>query len=76
MTTKLAISLPDELAQHARDMVRDGQAASVSAAIAQALARHRETETMESFLAEMLEASGGPASTEELAEVGRVLGLE
>ena len=36
MTTKLAVSLPDELAEQARQAVREGRAASVSAYIADA----------------------------------------
>jgi Arc/MetJ-type ribon-helix-helix transcriptional regulator len=38
MTTKIAVSLPDELVEAARAAVRDGRAASVSAYVADAMA--------------------------------------
>lgn len=75
VTAKIAVSLPDELLEHARQMVRDGEAASISGAVAHALARHRETETMEDFLDELLAATGGPATALEIAEARRDLGL-
>lgn len=71
MTTKLAVSLPDDLAEHARRMVRSGQAATVSGAVAAALEQHRDQESAQAFLAELLEASGGPATAEELASAAR-----
>lgn len=71
MTTKLAVSLPDDLAEHARRMVRSGQAATVSGAVAAALERHRDQESAQAFLAELMEASGGPATADELASAAR-----
>jgi len=76
MTVKIAVSLPDDLLEHARRMVRDGEATSVSGAVAHALRRHRDTETAEEFLDDLLALSGGPATEEELAAAGRDLGLE
>lgn len=60
MTTKLAISLPDDLVAAARQAVSDGRAASVSAYIAEALADHVRNEELTELLAEMAADAGSP----------------
>jgi Arc/MetJ-type ribon-helix-helix transcriptional regulator len=62
MTTKIAISLPDELAETARDAVREGRAPSVSAYIAAALAERHDYEDLAKLLAEMAAETGSPSS--------------
>jgi Arc/MetJ-type ribon-helix-helix transcriptional regulator len=63
MTTKLAISLPDELAEQVRAAVRAGRAPSVSAYIASAIEALRDAPTLDQVLAEM-EAEFGPIPAE------------
>jgi Arc/MetJ-type ribon-helix-helix transcriptional regulator len=66
MTVKLAISLPDELAEAARRAVRLGKAPSVSAYIAEAIDAYRSAPTAEEFFAEV-DAQYGPPSVEDVA---------
>lgn len=75
MTVKIAVSLPDELVDHARRMVAVGRATSVSGAVAVALARDAQQETFAEFAGEMLTESGGPLTEQERAAARRALGL-
>lgn len=50
MTTKLTISVPDELAAQARAAVRDGRANSVSGYIVAALEHYRDAATLDEWL--------------------------
>ncbi len=71
---KITVSLPEELVSKARRAVEVGQAASVSAYVAEAL-RHQRI-SREEFLADLhesLEQSGGPPTPEEQAWVEKVL---
>jgi Arc/MetJ-type ribon-helix-helix transcriptional regulator len=74
MTTKIAVSLPDDLVEATRAAVRDGRAASVSALVAQALRSHLRINSLQSFLDD-LDAELGPPSPEDLAWADSVLGL-
>lgn len=74
MTTKIAISLPDELVDDAREAVRAGRAASVSAYIANALVARKREHTLESLVAD-LKAEFGEPSPEDDAWAAEVLGL-
>lgn len=74
MTTKLAISLPDEQVEEARRAVAEGRAASVSAYISTALSRIRGMKTWSRPLAEM-DAEYGEPTAERYAWAERVLGL-
>ena len=67
MTMKIAVSLPNELVEHARREVREGRARSVSAYVADAIAERSERESLEDLLDEMLAASGGPMTDAERA---------
>lgn len=75
MTTKIAVSLPDHLVVAARAAVRDGRAASVSAFVAEALARHIRGGDLTSML-DGLDAEFGTPSPEDLAWADTVLGLQ
>jgi Arc/MetJ-type ribon-helix-helix transcriptional regulator len=75
MTTKLAVSLPDELAEQARRAVREGRAPSVSAYIADAMAQSARTRSISRLVADMRAEDGKP-SEEDYAWARRVLGAE
>lgn len=59
MTMKIAVSLPDDLVEAARRAVARGEAASVSAYVADALAAHQARLTLSDLLDE-LELEHGP----------------
>jgi len=73
MTRKIAVSLPDELVEHARRAVTEGRAASVSAYVAAALAERQRTEGLAALLDEMLGETGGPMSPAERRRADRLL---
>jgi Arc/MetJ-type ribon-helix-helix transcriptional regulator len=73
MTRKIAISLPDELVEHARQAVASGRAASVSGYVAAALEERRQTEDLAAMLDEMLAESGGPMTGAERQRADRQL---
>lgn len=75
MTTKIAISLPDEQVAAARQAVAEGRAPSVSAYIAKALADQGEYADLSGLLADMAAEQGTP-SDEDRAWARRALGLE
>ena len=75
MTTKIAVSLPDELVAAARRAVQEGRAASVSAYVATAMARQVREDDMAALLAEMRAEHGAP-SEDDYAWADRVLGVE
>jgi Arc/MetJ-type ribon-helix-helix transcriptional regulator len=62
---KIAISLPPETLSTAKKAVRDGHAPSMSALVAEALDRMAERESLEAFVRDLHDASGGPATTAE-----------
>lgn len=72
---KIAIALPEEQVAAARRAVAEGRAASVSAFIAQALARRNADEEMAETIAGIYEESGHPTEEDRLW-ARRVLGLE
>lgn len=74
MTTKIAISLPDELAEQAKQAVAEGRAASVSAYIAALLEQRAADEKWVQMLAEM-DAEYGEPTAEHYAWAERVLGI-
>jgi Arc/MetJ-type ribon-helix-helix transcriptional regulator len=73
MTTKIAISLPDELVERARQAVQSGEAPSVSAYVAQAMAERAHREDLATVLSEMLAESGGPMTKAERTAADRLL---
>jgi Arc/MetJ-type ribon-helix-helix transcriptional regulator len=64
MTTKIAISLPDELVVSARRAVDEGRAASVSAYIAAAIEAFEVQEDLSGLLSDMAAAGGTPAAAD------------
>jgi Arc/MetJ-type ribon-helix-helix transcriptional regulator len=66
MTTKIAVSLPDELVAAARQAVADGRAASVSAFVAEAISAQRRYDDLAQLLAEMA-GDAGPPTAEDRA---------
>lgn len=73
MTTKIAVSLPDELVAQARAAVQEGRAASVSAYVAEALAdRYRRRSLVQ--LLDDLDAELGPTGADDVAWAARALG--
>lgn len=74
MTTKIAISLPDDLVDHARRAVEAGHATSMSAYIAGAIGDRVRNDELTTLLDEMLAETGGPMTDEERAEADRLLG--
>ncbi len=64
MTTKIAVSLPDELVVAARRAVADGQAASVSAFIAGAIEQQDRYSDLAELLAEMAAQAGSPTDAD------------
>ncbi|MHB1613360.1 MAG: toxin-antitoxin system antitoxin subunit [Actinomycetes bacterium] len=73
MTTKIAVSLPDELVQAARQAVADGRATSVSAFVAAAMANRERTESLAALVADIIAEDGEPSS-EDYAWADRALG--
>ena len=56
---KIAVSLPEELVDQAREAVRTGRAASVSAYVTAALEEKARLDDLATLLDEMLAESGG-----------------
>ena len=75
MTTKIAISLPDEQVVAARRAVAEGRAASVSAYVSQALGAQSGYDDVAALLAEMA-AQAGPPTDADRAWARQALGLE
>lgn len=75
MTTKLAISLPDELVAAARLAVERGESPSVSAYVAETIRRHGQHGDLAALLADMA-AETGPPSPEDRAWARAALGLD
>jgi Arc/MetJ-type ribon-helix-helix transcriptional regulator len=73
MTTKIAVSLPDELVAAARRAVGEGRAPSVSAYVASALARQVRQDDLAALVAEMRAEHGAP-SADDYAWADEVLG--
>ena len=74
MTTKIAISLPDDLVESARRAVAENRAASVSAYIADAMTRRERVESLGALLADW-DREFGPPSAEDFAWAKQQLGL-
>lgn len=74
MTTKIAISLPDELVESARRAVAENRAASVSAYVADALRERERAQGLAALLADW-DREFGPPSAEDVAWAKEQLGL-
>lgn len=72
MTSKIAVSLPDHLVEHARAAVADGRATSVSAYVADALQEKADREPLDDFF-EMFDKEFGPPTDGEMAQVDEIM---
>jgi Arc/MetJ-type ribon-helix-helix transcriptional regulator len=75
MTTKIAVSLPDDQVAAARTAVAEGRAPSVSAYVSEALARRSIEDELLQLLDED-EASGTPSTDEHRAWARQALGVD
>jgi Arc/MetJ-type ribon-helix-helix transcriptional regulator len=75
MTTKIAVSLPDELVTAARQSVAQGRARSVSAFIADAIQEHGRYDNLADLLAEMA-AEAGPPTEQDRVWARKALGVD
>jgi len=66
LTTKIAVSLPDELVAAARQAVAAGHAASVSGFVAHAIEEHGRYEQLAALLSEMAIEAGTPTEGDRL----------
>lgn len=73
-TTKIAVSLPQELVAQAQHAVAEGRAGSVSAYVAAALEEKAKLDDLASLLSEMLAETGGPLTVSERRTADRALG--
>lgn len=74
MTTKIAVSLPDELVDAARVAVAEGRATSVSAYVATAMADYAQSDDLALLLADMAAEKGLPTA-QDRAWARQALGL-
>jgi hypothetical protein len=72
---KIAISLPSRAAETARRAVKRGEAASVSAYIADAIEAREKQQSLDDLLKEWLNESGGPPTPAERQWARKKLGL-
>ncbi len=74
-TAKIAVSLPPGLVKAAKRAVKEGRAPSMSAYVAEALARQQRVDSLASLLEELVAQHGEP-SPDDYAWAKRALGLE
>lgn len=75
MTSKIAVSLPDDLVKDARQAVREGRAKSVSGYVADALRQAKREDSLKLLLEEW-ERDLGPIPHESLDWADEQLGLK
>ncbi len=73
-TTKIAVSLPEQLVAQAQRAVAEHRAKSVSAYVAAALEEKAKLDDLASLLDEMLAETGGPLRARERRQADRALG--
>jgi Arc/MetJ-type ribon-helix-helix transcriptional regulator len=73
--SKIAVSLPAPLVDRAKDAVRSGRAASVSAYVASAIEEKARLDDLAELLDAMLAATGGPLDAAERTAADQALGL-
>lgn len=73
-TTKLTVSLSDELAHEARQAVRDGRASSVSGYVTAAIEHYRQAQTLDEWL-DQVDAELGPPSEQAMEWAESVSGM-
>ncbi|MCC7126468.1 MAG: hypothetical protein IT178_16585 [Acidobacteria bacterium] len=70
---KVTISLPSDLLERVRRVVRQGRASSVSAYVTSALRDRIQREELSALLDEMLAENGGPLTQSEIGASDRAL---
>ena len=73
-TSKIAVSLPSELVEHAQRAVSEGRAADVSTYVARALREQAKLDDLASLLDEMLAETGGGLTAVERKAADHSLG--
>lgn len=73
-TRKIAVSLPEGVAERARRAVVEGRAPSVSAYVTAAIEEKAKLDDLAQLLEEMLAETGGPLIDAERAAADRALG--
>lgn len=74
-TSKIAVTVPDEVLRRARDAVRRGQGTSLSAYVSAALEQKLMQDELDELLDEMLQESGGPLTARELRDARAALAV-
>jgi Arc/MetJ-type ribon-helix-helix transcriptional regulator len=74
MTTKIAVSLPDDLVMAAKRAVAEGRAGSVSAFVAKALSDRQHADSLAALVADIVSEEGAPGA-EDYAWADQALGL-
>jgi len=74
MTTKIAVSLPDEQVEAARRAVQENRAASVSSYISESLARKEREDSLRDLLDD-LDRELGPPGPDAVEWAEKALGL-
>lgn len=72
-TMKIAVSLPGATLRRAKRAVQRGEAASLSAFVAEAIEQRTTLEDLDTMLDEMLAETGGPATAAESRAARRAL---
>lgn len=72
-TSKIAITVPDDVLKRAKTAVRRGRAPNLSAYVSGAIRDKVLLDDLESMFEEMLAESGGPLSAEESARADAAL---
>lgn len=72
--TKIAVSLPSNLVEAAREAVEAGRAKSVSAYVATALEEKAGLDELAEMLDEMLAHTGGPLTPDEMHSLDKAAG--
>ena len=75
MTVKIGVSLPDQQMAAVRHAVAEGRAPSVSAYIAEAIARREQVDSLTSLLDDLDRELGEPSAA-DYAWADKALGLE
>ena len=73
-STKIAVSLPAGLVEHAKRAVAEGRSSSVSAYVARAMEEQAKLDDLASMLDEMLAETGGPLTASEREAADKALG--
>lgn len=74
-TAKIAITVPEDVLERARDAVRRGRGSSLSAYVSAAIDQKLQQDELDAMLDEMLAESGGPLTDAERGRAREALGI-